>query len=685
MDQNQNSDTTKADKSDWDVYYQNYAKAARSALNSTMMSETSQIPINVNGYNEPGNKIAHGYSNINPSFNHVPQSQPYTFNNYLYNPAHINTTSLPPPPLPPNLVPHPLPPNISRQPPPQIHHPVNPLAQFTTNNLPQQAANNNTSFTDYRYQYKTTSNIQYPQNYPNQYYPPSGNQQNYQNNDVYSQHLNSSMYNHAQNKSTSNTSQTTFQQNSAINSSVVPESSATADNSDPKLINANNLGKIDLSFKQKKTFGSVDFFTSQPLNKNVENNNNGFKPQYTSVLPIKSQNNNNNTADDIKNETNYSDKKDNTVWPSSLREYVLKTFKSTSAEARQLVEAQLKKIISSASNKDLLYDIDWDTRPLPKKSRFDQFNVKSNVPKYTYSNVDEINYGLNRTNDGVRSWDKDTIVGTCTNLEKRYLRLTSAPDSATVRPLPVLHESLALMIKKWENDEKYTYICDQLKSIRQDLTVQRITNDFTVRVYETHSRMALCANDLGEYNQCQTQLKQLYIQGVKGSKMEFLAYRILYFIYTRNESDINATLSSISKKELDDPVVKHALKLYKSAPNLGAKLMIHFIERERWAALVSICKAYRPNVSLEFIKKSLGFENLHDVKTFLIEYGIDVRLLNNNTEQHANFFDQDNSCNYYADSLHDLKSAYIDAKLAYPILYNKKAKFNKIDIKGQIS
>lgn len=36
---------------------------------------------------------------------------------------------------------------------------------------------------------------------------------------------------------------------------------------------------------------------------------------------------------------------------------------------------------------------------------------------------------------------------------------------------------------------------------------------------------------MNEYNQCQTQLKQLYSLGFKGSEMEFIAYRILYYVY----------------------------------------------------------------------------------------------------------------------------------------------------------
>ena len=50
-------------------------------------------------------------------------------------------------------------------------------------------------------------------------------------------------------------------------------------------------------------------------------------------------------------------------------------------------------------------------------------------------------------------------------------------------------------------------------------------------MYEFHARVALESCDLNEYNQCQTQLKQMYDSGLSGSKMEFVAYRILYYLY----------------------------------------------------------------------------------------------------------------------------------------------------------
>lgn len=235
--------------------------------------------------------------------------------------------------------------------------------------------------------------------------------------------------------------------------------------------------------------------------------------------------------------------------------------------------------------------------------------------------------------EGIDLEQATAIVGTNTNLEKRYLRLTSAPDPSTVRPPEILKKSLEFIKNKFALKQDYTYFCDQIKSIRQDLTVQCIRDSFTVEVYETHARVALKKADHTEFNQCQSQLQMLYGEVGGENKNEFTGYFVLYLIFTEDHSGLQVLLRKLTQNS--DEVVVHALKvrkawancryyelfkLYKNAPKMSKFIMVWFINRERKRAFKILIKAYRPNLPKSFVKSQLEFDKDEELDQFLAQF-----------------------------------------------------------------
>ncbi|KAK0188887.1 SAC3/GANP/Nin1/mts3/eIF-3 p25 family-domain-containing protein [Armillaria mellea] len=234
----------------------------------------------------------------------------------------------------------------------------------------------------------------------------------------------------------------------------------------------------------------------------------------------------------------------------------------------------------------------------------------------------------------VIDWDRYTIVGSSQELFKDYLRLTSEPKPEQIRPYAVLQQTLLELKKRWREKCSYSWICNQFKSLRQDLTVQRIKNDFTVQVYEIHARMALESNDMVEFNQCQATLKTLYELGIPGKQEEFTAYRILMLLHGRNRSELNLYVGQLTPRQKSDSAVKHALdvqkslamgnyhalfKLYLNAPNMGGYIMDHLIGRERAKALMIMTKAYK-TLPLSFMHSELAFDDIESAHKFLTEH-----------------------------------------------------------------
>lgn len=255
---------------------------------------------------------------------------------------------------------------------------------------------------------------------------------------------------------------------------------------------------------------------------------------------------------------------------------------------------------------------------------------------------------LNAISTKSHKFDKNKrILGRCQNLEKPYLRLTSEPNPETVRPLSVLKKTYNMLMEKYEGQKaSYHYLCDQFKSMRQDLRVQILENEFTIKVYQSHARIALENGDIGEFNQCQSRLITLFeLPNIKHSCLEeFTSYRILYYILTEDHGAITSLRLKLMTENFSvfkHPLVQQAfqlartqlvgdyhnfMRIHSSMEGLGKKLVDFFIGKEKLKSLLTICRSYN-QVPLEFLQKEFQFQNVESTIDFLSHRGLSQFIL----------------------------------------------------------
>ncbi|KAK6456052.1 SAC3/GANP/Nin1/mts3/eIF-3 p25 family-domain-containing protein [Scheffersomyces xylosifermentans] len=327
-------------------------------------------------------------------------------------------------------------------------------------------------------------------------------------------------------------------------------------------------------------------------------------------------------------------------------------------------------------------DFDSSERKKHRSERFDSPTVK---PKSTIS---------------IKSASPTAaIVGRSEALEKDFLRLTTAPNPDNVRPQKILEQSHKLVVSEYEKGRPYSYALNQFKSMRQDLTVQHIQNDFTILVYEKNGKISLENNDLGEYNQCQSQLNYLYYKKRKEDpkwnnrffrlEAEYLVYRIIYMIITNNFSEIykmKLTIlrkyASFTKTSKEASLFRFIQLLYKLVRDIAtenyhdfffqlrsydfkkdldvADIMIrnHLYEKNRLKFLHQFASSYH-HISTDQIVEEMNFADTDDLRKFLKKNKL------------QNFF------------LGDVEQDYKSLK-AQTSMIVAKTNFNKVDIKGQI-
>lgn len=307
--------------------------------------------------------------------------------------------------------------------------------------------------------------------------------------------------------------------------------------------------------------------------------------------------------------------------------------------------------------------------------------VKSFDPLDTYENF----ANLNAIGTKFHMYDKDKpVVGRCTKLEKSYLRLTSEPNPDLVRPLHILKKAFLILMKKHEKGEvNYLYLCDQFKALRQDLRVQMIDTTFTLKVYQTHARLALANGDIGEFNQCQSRISTLFQNpSIREScHEEFTFYRVLYYILTEDDASLSSFRLRLLKEHRHtftnkDVQLGFTLADARSTGNyhlfmttsrkivgLGSHIVELFLDKERLKTLMVISKSYN-QASLSLLQEELAFEDQESLMKFFKNKGLSNFIVIKNENQDNEF-------------------RFLDTRKSRAIIAQKFQQNRKIDIKGQ--
>jgi len=231
----------------------------------------------------------------------------------------------------------------------------------------------------------------------------------------------------------------------------------------------------------------------------------------------------------------------------------------------------------------------------------------------------------------------DGIVGTCAEVERRYVRVQSQPDPGSVRPAPVLQKALLAVARREAAGEPYEDTNDFYMSICQDLRLQQIESELTVAAREGFALCAMRARvgppggdktlDVKALSDCLLHLRALYARNPgQPRQLEFAVYRFLMWLglAAGGAADTAAQLGMALRDvaaHAPDAVVSHATRIMSAvatgdarqyfalvaAPPAATAEQGHIHETllapaVRMRAYQSVLKAYKfavPLVSLE--------------------------------------------------------------------------------------
>lgn len=92
------------------------------------------------------------------------------------------------------------------------------------------------------------------------------------------------------------------------------------------------------------------------------------------------------------------------------------------------------------------------------------------------------------------------------------------------------------------------YLNEQMKSIRLDIVVQAIANDFALEVYELNARWCLENDDLAEFKRCLLRIQEFteHLDLTSSNTTEFTCYALLYHLLSEDLPALSGELTQLS-------------------------------------------------------------------------------------------------------------------------------------------
>ena len=221
-------------------------------------------------------------------------------------------------------------------------------------------------------------------------------------------------------------------------------------------------------------------------------------------------------------------------------------------------------------------------------------------------------------------------------LEKNYERLdiSSNINKNNYRDLNTLKMSFNFIKEKYNKNKDYSYIINQLKSIRQELLLQNIKNEFSINVYEESVKLAIENNDIPNLSISISYLiNDLYTFFLNNNFIQFFRLYLIYTsIYDIKEISIILTTKHYkkNKNELKDiiKIIKfinqksyiNAIKEISLLKNeIEKKLFINIFPKIKLLSIIIMCYGYFTSIPILFIQNKLLFQNEKDCLKFLKE------------------------------------------------------------------